>query len=382
VLSKIPHTYQKRGVFYFNRMVPIDLEEHYQSRRINFSLRTKSGRDARQLASAVSVKLEGYWQHLRLQGIAIPGSRFLKVSEQDESTDDVVLFSEAVELYLRLKGHGKPKTFHTAARRAGRYLTECCGDKDLADIKRSDATQFRDFLVDMDLSGSSIVRVFTTIKSVFNFVCSEYGLDLRNPFSGLYMNRTDGVRERVPVPQKSIVRVQSECVKIDDDIRWIIALISDTGMRLSEAVGLAKTDIILDHPYPHVVIKPHPWRRLKTEGSKRIVPLVGSALWAAKRASEASNRDQVFPRYIRDNECLANSASAAINKWLKNHIPKECSVHSFRHSMRDRLRAVECPKDIVDQIGGWSSGTVGEGYGQGYAIDLLAKWMRRIASPG
>ena len=91
-------------------MVPIDLEEHYQSRRINFSLRTKSGRDARQLASAVSVKLEGYWQHLRLQGIAIPGSRFLKVSEQDESTDDVVLFSEAVELYLRLKGHGKPKT--------------------------------------------------------------------------------------------------------------------------------------------------------------------------------------------------------------------------------------------------------------------------------
>jgi len=153
-------------------------------------------------------------------------------------------------------------------------------------------------------------------------------------------------------------------------------------MRLSEAVGLAKTDIILDHPYPHVVIKPHPWRRLKTEGSKRIVPLVGSALWAAKRASEASNRDQVFPRYIRDNECLANSASAAINKWLKNHIPKECSVHSFRHSMRDRLRAVECPKDIVDQIGGWSSGTVGEGYGQGYAIDLLAKWMRRIASPG
>ena len=30
-------------------------------------------------------------------------------------------------------------------------------------------------------------------------------------------------------------------------------------------------------------------------------------------------------------------------------------IHSFRHSMRDRLREVECPSDIIDQIGGWQS---------------------------
>ena len=69
MLNKIPYTYQKRGVFYFNRMVPIDLDDRYESRRINFSLRTKSVRAARQSASAVSLKLEGYWQHLRLQSI-------------------------------------------------------------------------------------------------------------------------------------------------------------------------------------------------------------------------------------------------------------------------------------------------------------------------
>ena len=51
--------------------------------------------------------------------------------------------------------------------------------------------------------------------------------------------------------------------------------------------------------------------------------------------------------------------------------------------MRDRLRSVECPKDIVDQIGGWSSGSVGESYGQGYPVGILAKWMRAIAlNPG
>ena len=47
--------------------------------------------------------------------------------------------------------------------------------------------------------------------------------------------------------------------------------------------------------------------------------------------------------------------------------------------MRDRLRAVECPFDIVDQIGGWSSGSVGEGYGEGYPLQNLSKWMASIA---
>jgi hypothetical protein len=35
VLNQIRYTYQKRGVFYFNRMVPIDLGDRYESRRFN-----------------------------------------------------------------------------------------------------------------------------------------------------------------------------------------------------------------------------------------------------------------------------------------------------------------------------------------------------------
>ena len=36
--------------------------------------------------------------------------------------------------------------------------------------------------------------------------------------------------------------------------------------------------------------------------------------------------------------------------------------------MRDRLRAVECPKEIIDHIGGWSSSDVGERYGDGFQL--------------
>jgi hypothetical protein len=41
-----------------------------------------------------------------------------------------------------------------------------------------------------------------------------------------------------------------------------------------------------------------------------------------------------------------------LNKWLKSKIGQGYTIHSFRHSMRDRLRAVECPSEIIDQIGG------------------------------
>ena len=62
-------------------------------------------------------------------------------------------------------------------------------------------------------------------------------------------------------------------MEVDDDMRWLIALISDTGMRLGEAVGLLKEDIILDHDVPHVRLVPRPWRRLKTRGSQRDIRL-------------------------------------------------------------------------------------------------------------
>ena len=86
----------------------------------------------------------------------------------------------------------------------------------------------------------------------------------------------------------------------------------------------------------------------------------------------------LFPRYTKGGKCNANSASAALNKWLKNYVDEGCVIHSFRHSMRDRLRAVECPSDIVDQAGGWGRSSVGEQYGSGYPLPVLHKWLKMI----
>ena len=85
-----------------------------------------------------------------------------------------------------------------------------------------------------------------------------------------------------------------------------------------------------------------------------------------------------FPRQFNEQSHNPNSATAALNKWLRTHAPEGCVVHSFKHSMRDRLRAVECPKEIIDQIGGWSSSDVGESYRVGFNLSILNNWLSTI----
>ena len=150
-------------------------------------------------------------------------------------------------------------------------------------------------------------------------------------------------------------------------------------MRLGEAVGLLKSDIKLDSDIPHIELKPHLWRSLKTKGGERNIPLVGFSLWACKRII-ASNNDSIysFPKYTDHSKCNANSASATLNKWLKQQLFNSYEVHGLRHSMRDRLITVECPSDIVDRIGGWITAGVGQSYGEGYNLGVLSKWMNKI----
>ena len=144
--------------------------------------------------------------------------------------------------------------------------------------------------------------------------------------------------------------LQRECVALDDDIRLLVALISDSGMRLSEAVGLLVDDIVLDADQPHINLTIHPHRRLNTDASERIIPLVGCSLWAAKRIKENTCSRFCFPRYCSEANCNSNSASAAINKWIKTISGPNAVIHGLRSGFRDRLRAVEAPVDMIDQL--------------------------------
>ena len=144
---------------------------------------------------------------------------------------------------------------------------------------------------------NSVKRVFASVRSIINLNIREYGLDRTNAFSGTYVLDSFDAPKRKPIPDGILKVIQSKCQITDDEPRWLAVLISDTGMRLSEAAGLSKAYVYLDEEVPYVDIKPHPWRHLKTAGSQRKIPLVGLSLWAAKKAYAASISPFLFPRY-------------------------------------------------------------------------------------
>ena len=53
---------------------------------------------------------------------------------------------------------------------------------------------------------------------------------------------------------------------------------------------------------------------------------------------------------------------------MKNYCKVGATVHGIRHAFRDRLRAVEAPLDLIDQLGGWAVKSVGMSYGDGYGV--------------
>ena len=296
------------------------------------------------------------------------------VLTNDVSKTPSPLLSEAMQHYLQLKGIGKAKTFHQAAIRNTKVMTDILGDRVLTEYRSVDAGRVRDKLLARNLSVLYIRRIFTTVKAIINLSITEQGLDIRNPFSQIYLPDGES-NKRVSIPVDTIRQMQQACYQHDDDMRWLIALISYTGMRLAEAAGLHITDLHLDKEIPYVDIKPHPRRPLKTKGSQRQIPLVGAPLWAARRIKANASSDYSFPRYTNHNRCNANSASNALNKWLQSNFHEDIVIHGFRHAIRDRLRAVNCPSEMIDQIGGWSSGKIGEGYGEGYGLHHLHKWI-------
>jgi integrase len=371
------HVLLRNETYYFLKRVPTDLKDYYSVKRLCFSLKTKSYSSALRITKSVLQRLEDYWLGIRLQKMDIPAIHLVK--SENKSDDSTPILSDALDLYLRLKGKGKDKTFVRTANRNIEYIIKVLGNRAIKTYSTNDAGKFRDWLIEQGMSNSTVKRVFSSIRAIINLAINEFGLNIINPFSKVYLPSSSSVDINRVIPREDLIKIQSICKKEDDELRWIVALLSDSGMRLSEALGLTKEDINLNHSIPHIRLIPHPWRGLKTKSSNRYIPLVKDSLWASLRVLEHNNDSNfAFPRYTSLKGCNANSASAALNKWLKEKLSKQYVIHGLRHSFRDRLRAIECPLEIIDQLGGWSFKSVGQGYGKGYELSVLGKWMNKI----
>ena len=84
---------------------------------------------------------------------------------------------------------------------------------------------------------------------------------------------------------------------------------------------------------------------MKTEQSERDIPLVGFALQAMQRHHEG------FPRYFDKSDNFSAAANKHFKKWKLLPTPKH-TIYSLRHSFKDRLKDVEVPEEMIDELMG------------------------------
>ena len=371
---RAPYLVRKRGIFYLQKRIPQQLTGHYGRTVVRKSLRTKDRLEASKLASQLVRGLEREWNEL-LFNVFATGSVYDLLHDKPTALPTL---SEARKTYCEMKGRADDRRFVRYTSRVVSEIVQLAGDKVINGYTRNDALLFRDSLLKREVSHNTVKRNFECIRAIWNFAARENCISDPNPFANMNYGNGAVAVKRMPIPIHDLRKVQQLCYEKDDDIRWLIALLSDTGMRLAEAAGLAKEDVFLDTEIPHIRLCERPWRPLKTRSSERDLPLVGAALWAVHRAYDSSPNEYLFPRYCSEQGCKADYASNSLNKWLRKHVPSGCVVHSFRHSMRDRLRAVECPSEIIDEIGGWQTDHVGQRYGSGHECQHKAAWLEKI----
>ncbi len=284
--------------------------------------------------------------------------------------------------YQELTGVDDTEKKLNERRRKAEYAARVIGDLPVDQYKRAQANELVAHLLKDGKKTQTVRRYLNYITPVIKVALREWEIEKSSVFEGLRIPNlgSDSV-DRNPFSVDEIRMMQSACRLKDDDIRHLIALVSDTGVRLAEAVGLTMQDISLKGPVPYINLRVAEHRPLKTPQSVRKVPLVGAALWAAERlCEERGDAFAAFPRYrAADGKVLATSASNARSKYLHSlGLPEGKTMHSFRHAMRDRLRNAGVAEEPTDKLLGWAHNSVGRGYGKGHSIEFLHNEMLKI----
>lgn len=432
------YSYVHGNQIYFQRAVPKDLLDRYPAKMVKVNLRTSDVRVAARKIAELSRELEAEWALLRASPDASPKSIRSQAEEmlrtwglsadRTKNSDDAAdLFrdhleakreryaagdedlyrenpadqyltpveiraaqllagtvkqslSDALELYLKVHPKRDEEKFTTYTRRAFATLTDALGDKPIKDLSREDAHAYVAHQQAKGNKSGTIRRRLNVVNAVIETYFREKDIDRKNPFASVPIPAEGkDTKERQPFTETELHALFDACKAADDDVRHLIAILGDTGARLAEIAGLALDDLKLDTEVPHVIIQEHPWRTLKNTASARAVPLLGHALWAAKRVKERAMRGQrfAFPRYTSSDGTKATHASNTIAKWIRS-LGIEHTAHELRHTMADRLRDVQCPEDIREAIGGWTTKGVAAQYGKGYGLKVMADWLGKV----
>ncbi|GAA6159154.1 tyrosine-type recombinase/integrase [Ruegeria sp. HU-ET01832] len=292
-----------------------------------------------------------------------------------------ITISRALELYwehtvdLTLnKDDDQVRRWKNPKRKAIQNLINLIGDKPISKITRHDMIEFRKWWIDRikeeGLTPNSANKDFTHASSVLRVVNDMEGLGLDLPLYKLSLK--DAAQKKRPSFSTAWIKEQilkeGALTGLNGEAKCLLLGMINTGYRPSEAANLTPPQIRLDADTPHISIEPVE-RELKSEASRRELPLVGVSLEAFR------NYPGGFPRY-RGKDSL----SATVNKFLRENGLLETPDHtmySLRHSFEDRMIAAEVDDRIRRDLFGHTLNH--QRYGQGATLEHKARILQSIA---
>src|ERR1035437_796948 len=293
--------------------------------------------------------------------VAVPSVREQKaIARQDQRTatspDDAL-----IETYLKHKNI--TGYFEREARAVWALYKQLTNSKPLKDASRDDGRKLVDYYEKQGLKSATIQKKVGWMIAAVNLAIDEGKLKF-NPFSSIVRDRDDKQR-RLPLSETDIRNVKQNLDRLDEGDQLLFRVLAATGMRLSEAFEIDGE--MKERGCRYIIVG------RKTDQSLRRVPLPAALLPFLPRKIEG--------QLLKAEPRGAGAASKRLMRFLRAVVgiddPRKV-VHSLRHRAQDRLRAAGCPEDLRWAILGHEEETVAAGYGEGFPVPLLKKWIDKI----
>jgi integrase len=336
------------------------------------------------------------------------------------------------ELAAEWKAKRKPTLkMQAAADKAVADFTSYLGDIGIGEITADDCFEYRDAVaqmpksmprphrklafvdqhalysrrVDLDrVMPASIKKYLGAIQALLGFAFQERYIPA-NVAAGIKVEGYSKKGDRRPFTKDELGKLfkdplftqpwsvaQSKSAVSDITLRWLFLLGLMTGGRIEELGQVLLTDVktemrvryidVTDYVDPEAETEAN---RVKTEGSRRVLPLhpklVELGFMEYVERQRASGALRLFPDLKADKLGVkTKEASRRAARVIDQAVSKDPRIvfYSFRHTFKDLCRDADVPKDVHDQLTGHAPADVGGGYGFGRAVANLHRHIKRL----
>lgn len=207
--------------------------------------------------------------------------------------------------------------------------------KNVEDVTKQHIADFKRFLDERYQAPRSRQDALIKLQALFNFCIDKRDYLTANPVKGMTYSKVTSIKHKTEITPSEYEKVMNtDYVKGYEDLKWLLAILWNTGMRIGEAIQLRPEDFRIVDGIKCISINTEDGKQVKNETSIRDIPI-----------SEALLQMGIWDTKPRLGWTKNNAAGSRIAFAFKQ-IGIEHSSHDFRYSLSNRLR--DC--DVADSV--------------------------------